>query len=122
MPQKPVDKMSTSLRRLAAVEGDIIVNRPPREPITGLAFETQHCSLILDWPDDTGNESYPCKITDVSEGGFGVMCGAAKKIPHPFKFGTQMTLHDPEGKRVRVEIRWVNYGRLGVRRLGAGAR
>jgi hypothetical protein len=113
------DKLGTGLRRVAAVEGNIIVNRPPREQIAGLAFQAQHCSLVLDRPDAAGHEFYPCKITNLSDGGFCAECSAASKVPHPFTCGAQMTLHDSDGKRVRVEVRWVSNGRVGLRRLTA---
>jgi hypothetical protein len=35
--------------------------------------------------------------------------------PELFKSGTQMTLEGMDGKRVRVQIRWVKNGRLGLR-------
>jgi hypothetical protein len=117
MAQNKLGRIGSGLRRVAAVEGDMIVSRSAREPVSGLAFQAQHCSLVLDSPDAAGHAFYPCKITDVSDEGFGVVCGAARKVPHPFKFGAQMTLHDAEGKRVRVEIRWISNGRLGLRRL-----
>ena len=115
--QSNEDGVGKGLRRVAAVEGNMIVNRPARESIVGDAFEAQHCSLVLDSPDAMGREFYPCKITNASEAGFGVVCSAARTVPHPFKAGAQMTLHDAEGKRVRVEVRWVSNGRLGLRRL-----
>jgi hypothetical protein len=112
----------TALRRFAAVEGEMIVNRPPRRSITGIEFHTQICRMLLDEPDVMGNEVYPCKIADVSDGGFGVVCGAAEKIPHPFKPGAQLTLQESDGDRLRVEVRWIKNGRLGLRRLTTRAR
>jgi hypothetical protein len=94
----------TALRRFAAVEGDMIVNRPPRRSITGIEFHTQICRLLLDEPDAKGNDTYACKIADVSDGGFGVVCGAA------------------DGDRLRVEVRWIKNGRLGLRRLAVSTR
>jgi hypothetical protein len=120
--QKEEDRLGPGLRRFAAVEGAIIVKRPAREPTSDSAFQAQHCSLILDKPDAAGNEIYPCKITDVSQAGFGIICSAAQKAPHPFRPGTKMTLHDAEGKSIRVEVRWANNGRLGLRRLDAKPR
>jgi hypothetical protein len=112
----------TALRRFAAVEGDMIVNRPPRRSITGIEFHTQICRLLLDEPDAKGNDTYACKIADVSDGGFGVVCGAAEKVPHPFKPGAQLTLQESDGDRLRVEVRWIKNGRLGLRRLAVSTR
>jgi hypothetical protein len=112
-------RISFGLRRFAAVEGDLIVNRPPRRAITGVEFNNQFCRLLLDEPDSSGNDAYACKITDVSDEGFGIMCGAARTIPHPFNAGARLTLQESDGELVRVEVRWIKGGRLGVRRLSA---
>jgi hypothetical protein len=114
-------RIGYGLRRFAAVEGDLIVNRPPRRVITGIAFDTQFCRLLLDEPDPAGNDAYACKITDVSDDGFGILCGAARTVPHPFNAGSRLTLQDPDGERVRVEVRWTKGARLGLRRLAAPA-
>jgi hypothetical protein len=117
MVQKMEKRLSPTLRRFAAVEGEMIVNRPPRRSITGVEFHTQICRLLLDEPDAMGNEAYPCKIADVSDAGFGVVCGAAEKVTHPFRAGGQLTLQESDGDRMRVEVRWIKNGRLGLRRL-----
>ena len=117
MTQRMDRKLGATLRRFAAVEGEMIVNRPPRRSITGMDFHTQVCRLLLDEPDASGHEIYPCKIADVSDAGFGVVCGAAEKITHPFRAGTQLTLQESDGDRMRVEVRWIKNGRLGLRRL-----
>jgi hypothetical protein len=117
MIQKMEKRPGTTLRRFAAVEGEMIVNRPPRRSITGVEFHTQICCLLLDEPDAAGNEAYACKIADVSDGGFGVVCAAAEKIAHPFRAGSQLTLQEADGDRLRVEVRWVKNGRVGLRRL-----
>ncbi len=119
MPQHIEQMRATGLGRSVAAQGKMFINRPPRKPVTGLAFQAQHCSLVLDRPDAAGHEFYACTVTDISDGGFGAVCAAAKKVPTPFRSGAQMTLHDGEGKRVRVEIRWISNGRLGLRRLTA---
>jgi hypothetical protein len=117
MAQKNEHKPTMGLRRFAAVEGDMIINRPPRRSITGIEFHMQSCRLLLDEPDAAGHEAYPCKIADVSDAGFGVVCAAAEKISHPFKPGAQLTLQEADGERLRVEVRWIKNGRLGLRRL-----
>ncbi len=112
-------RMTMALRRFAAVQGDMIVNRPPRRAITGIEFHTQICRLLLDEPDAAANDSYPCKIADVSDEGFGVVCGAANTLSHAFRPGSQVTLQESDGERLRVEIRWIKNGRLGLKRLAA---
>ncbi|WP_419758537.1 hypothetical protein [Acidisoma sp.] len=119
MAEKIEKKTGNGLRRFAAVEGDMIVNRPPRRSITGIEFANQISRMLLDQPDATGNHIYPCKIANVSDEGFGVVCGAARTIPHPFHTGGQLTLQESDGERVRVEIRWIKSDRLGLRRLSA---
>ncbi len=120
MTGKLESRLSYGMRRFAAVEGDMIVNRPPRRAITGSEFETQYCRLLLDGPDAAGNEGYACKIADVSDEGFGIVYGAAKTNPHPFNAGSRLTLEHSDGERVRVEVRWIKPGRLGLRRLPSG--
>ena len=122
MAQKIDKTPGPALRRFAAVEGEMIVNRPPRRRITGIEFHTQISRLLLDEPDATGHDVYPCKIADVSDSGFGVVCGAAERISHPFKPGSQLTLQESAGERLRVEVRWIKNGRLGLRRLVAKSR
>ena len=119
MAEKIENKIGHALRRYAAVQGGMIVNRPPRRSITGIEFTNQVSRLLLDEPDATGNDVYPCQIANVSDAGFGVVCSAARSIPHPFHAGGLLTLHDTEGERVRVEIRWIKNDRLGLRRLSA---
>ncbi len=110
-------RIGVALRRFAAVEGDLIVNRPPRRPITGVAFDTQFCRLLLDVRHPSGQDAFPCRITDVSDAGFGIQCGAATMVPRPFNAGSRLTLHKPNGERVRVEVRWIKGVRLGLRLL-----
>ena len=97
----------------------MIVERALRRPITGIEYYTQTCRLLPDEPDTKAGDGYACKIADVSEGGFGVVCGASRAIFHPFKPGTQLTLQKSDGERSRVEVRWVRKSRLGLRRLVA---
>jgi hypothetical protein len=122
MTQKSENRVGVGLRRFVAVEGDYIVNRPPRRSITGIEFHTQECLLLLDEPDATGNERFPCKVADISDEGFGVVCRAAEKIPHPFKPGARLTLQESAGERSGWENRWKKNGRLGMRRLVKKAR
>jgi hypothetical protein len=121
MTQKMEQGAGVGLRRFAAVEGDLIVNRPPRRVVTGIEFHTQECRLVLDAPDAAGAEAYPCRISDVSDEGFGVLCRAVQKLSHPLRPGAQSTLQNADGERVRVEIRWIKNGRLGLRRMTAKA-
>jgi hypothetical protein len=120
MAGKMENRTGFGLRRFAAVEGDMIVNRPPRRPITGIEFDTQFCRLLLDEPDASGNEAYACKIADVSDEGFGIVFGVGKTNPLPFNAGSRLTLEHSDGERVRVEVRWIKGGRLGVRRAPSG--
>jgi hypothetical protein len=96
---------------------DIIVRRPYRRPITGFAFTMQKCRLVLDMPDATGNRSYPCQIADLSDRGFGVVCPAAEKMLEVFHTGAKLTLEAWDGKKLRVEVRWVEKERMGLRRI-----
>jgi hypothetical protein len=120
MTGKLQNRAGFGLRRFAAVEGDMIVSRPPRRPITGVEFDTQFCRLILDEPDPSGNEAYACKISDVSDEGFGIVYGVGKTNPLPFNAGSRLTLEHSDGERVRVEVRWMKSGRLGLRRVMSG--
>jgi hypothetical protein len=102
--------------RFKAVRPGTIVNRPFRREVWGTAYAAQRCRLILDEPDIEGNESYSCKIADHSEGGFCVVCPAAEKAPDLFGVGVEMTLEAWDGKLLRVEIRWISNGRVGLKR------
>jgi len=106
-------------KRFVPMDGEMIVSRPPRRAITGIEFHTQTCRLLLDEPDAAANDSYPCKIADVSDEGFGVVCGAVNTVTNPFRPGSQLTLQESHGERLRVEVRWIKNGRLGLRRLAA---
>ncbi len=121
MVEQSENRISLGLRRFAAVEGDMIINRPPRRPVTDMEFHTQICRLLLDEMDATANDSYPCKVANVSDEGFGIVCDATKHISHPFKPGAQLTLEEYDGKRSRVEVRWIRNGRLGLRRVAASS-
>jgi hypothetical protein len=68
----------------------IVVKRPHRREVWGTAYIAQRCRLIPDRPD-AGDESYPCKIADVSTGGFCVVCNAAETSPRLFRAGAEMT-------------------------------
>jgi hypothetical protein len=115
MFQKTEKRFGPGLRRIVEIHDDMIVNRPVRRAISGVAYNAQRSYLVPDEPDAEGNKSYFCKIADTSVGGFGVACRAASTHPELFKSGTQMTLEGMDGKRVRVQIRWVKNGRLGLR-------
>jgi hypothetical protein len=118
MFQKIEKKSGPGLQRIVnTVEGDMVVHRPSRRPISGVVFHAQKSRLILDAPDTDGNESYPCRVADMSDGGFGVVCSAADKVPEVFQPGAQMTLEAWDSKQSRVEIRWIKNGRLGLRRM-----
>jgi hypothetical protein len=119
MMQKIVKKSGPGLQRIVVVEADMTVNRSPRRQIAGIAYNAQKTRLALDEPDASGHESYPCKIADVSDDGFGVVCPAANTVSDLFALGAQMTLETSDGKRSRVEIRWIRNGRLGLRLLTA---
>jgi len=110
------------LQPVVVADKTMTVIRAPRRAITGIAFNAQRSRLILDAPDSAGNESYPCKIANVSDAGFGLMCPAAAKVPDLFKVGAHMTLEGSDGKRSRVEVRWISNGRLGLRLVGAKPR
>jgi hypothetical protein len=110
------------LQPVVDVDGDMVVNRSARRPIQGIAFNAQKSHLVRDEPDSAGNERYRCKIADVSDGGFGVVCRTAATNPELFQAGEQMTLQGADGKRVRVQIRWIKNGRLGLRILGPALR
>ena len=96
---------------------DHIVSRPYRRQISGVAYHSQKSRLIPDRPDMSGVSSFPCKVADVSERGVGVVCRDAENAPDLFREGAHMTLIDADGKRARVEVRWVNNGRVGLRRF-----
>jgi hypothetical protein len=117
MAEKSENRMSLGLRRFAAVAGDIIVNRPPRRPAKEIAFHTTICRLLPDESGATANQGYACKVANVSDEGFCVVCEETKLMSHPFKPGAQMTLEESDGKRSRVEVRWIKNGRLGLRRV-----
>jgi len=122
MTQKTEKKAAPGLRRVVAVEDGVVVNRPARQSIGGVAFIAQRCRLILDEPDAAGNQSYACKIADASDTGLGVVCRVAEQTPGLFQLGAQMTLEAVDGKRVRVEIRWIKGSRLGLQRFGPSRR
>jgi hypothetical protein len=103
------------LKRYARGPQGKVVNRPHRREVWGIAFVAQKCRLLLDQPDADGNESYPCKIADVSDGGYCVVCKAAETSPTMFRAGMTLTLEAWEGVRVRVEVRWIKKGRLGLK-------
>jgi hypothetical protein len=86
---------------------------------SGVALMAQRFRLILDKADAAGHAHYPCKILDASAQGFGVICSAVELAPDLFQVGAQMTLEAADRKRLRVEIRWINKDRLGVKRLAA---
>ncbi len=117
MAEKSETMMSLGLRRFAAVAGDIIVSRPPRRPAKEIAFHTTICRLLPDEQDAAGNQGYACKVANVSDEGFCVVCDETKLVSHPFKPGAKMTLEQADGKQSRVEVRWIKHGRLGLRRV-----
>ena len=109
---------TVGLRRIVEVdEKELVFTRSMRRPISGVLYNAQKCRLVPDSPDAAGNQSYTCKIADVSETGFGVVCRSAEKSPELFPSGAQMTLEANDGKRLRVEVRWIRNGRLGLKRL-----
>jgi hypothetical protein len=116
MTMKTEKRPAVGLQRVVTSDGGVVVNRPYRRPISGVAYHAQKCRLVLDMPDAAGNESYPCKIANVSDCGFGVVCRAAETTPDVFQPGAHMTLEAWDGKRSRVEIRWINKARLGLKR------
>ena len=118
-------KWSTiGLRRVVEVveEDKLVLARSARRPIVGVAYVAQKCRLVPDEPDVEGNESYACKISDVSDTGFGVVCRIAEKFPALFAAGSQMTLEAGDGTRVRVQIQWTRDGRVGLRRIASKSR
>jgi hypothetical protein len=117
MMQRSEKTYEPGLQRVVVASADMTVNRSPRRQIGGIAYAAQKTRLTPDEPDEDGNESYYCKIFDVSEDGFGVVCPTALKNSGLFTLGKQLTLEATDGKRSRVEIRWVSQGRLGLRRL-----
>jgi hypothetical protein len=117
MAEKIENRTSLGLRRLAAVVGDIIISRPPRWPAKDIAFHTTMSRLLLDDKGATPNQGYACKMANVSDEGFCVVCDETKLMSHPFKPGAQMTLEESDGKQSRVEVRWIKNGRLGLRRV-----
>jgi hypothetical protein len=117
MFHKAQKRHAPGLLRTVLLDGDMIVNRPSRRAISGPAFTAQRSHLVPDEPDVDGNKSYFCKVADVSDSGFGVVCRTAGINPSLFKTGNQMTLEASDGKRVRVQIRWIKNGRLGLKVL-----
>jgi hypothetical protein len=117
MFKKFLKKPSPGLMRVVRSDGDMVVNRATRRPLSGAAFQAERSHLVPDAPDVEGNKSYFCKVADVSDTGFGVVCRTASVNPTLFKAGNQMTLEGSDGKRVRVQIRWIKNGRLGLRIL-----
>jgi hypothetical protein len=117
MAEKSENMTTLGLRRFAAVAGDIIVSRPPRWPAKDIAFHTTMSRLLLDEKGTTPNQGYACKVANFSDEGFCVVCDETKLMSHPFKPGAFMTLEESDGKRSRVEVRWVKSGRLGLRRV-----
>jgi hypothetical protein len=115
MTQKTEKRPGTDCWRFAPIGGDRIVKRPHRREVWGIAYVAQKCRLVPDRPDPAGNASYACKIANVSEGGFGIVCRKAGATPDLFQTGSEMTLEAWDGKRLRVEIRWVNKDRMGVK-------
>ena len=107
-------------------EDKLVLARAARRPIVGVAYVAQKCRLVPDEPDVEGNESYACfcgcKISDVSDTGFGVVCRIAEKFPALFAAGSQMTLEAGDGTRVRVQIQWTRDGRVGLRRIASKSR
>jgi hypothetical protein len=109
------------LQRIVTIGKDDVINRPSRRLISGVAYNAQKCRLIPDTPDAAGNASYICKIADVSDAGYGVVCRAAADTPEHFQLGTKMTLEAGDGKQSRVEICWVKNVRLGLKRAAGKA-
>jgi hypothetical protein len=103
------------LQPAAATQEDRAVERAARRPISGIVFLAQKTRLVLDAPDAAGKATYPCRIFDFSAGGFGVVCHALAKSRGAFHLGAQMTLEAWDGKRSRVEIRWINNARIGLK-------
>ena len=101
---------------------DMVAYRPSRRPITGVAYNAQRSRLVPDAPDAEGNANYPCKIANVSDGGFGVVCRAAEKSPDLFQTDALMMLESGDGTRIRVQIQWVSHGRIGLKRFGSKSR
>jgi hypothetical protein len=112
---------SAGPRQFGAARRDVVINRPYRRRITGVAYTAQRSRLVLDMPDAAGNDSYPCKIADVSVGGFGVVCQAAQQAMDVFQSGALMTLEAWDGMRARVEVRWANNDRLGLKRSASAS-
>ena len=110
-------RLGPGLRRRILTDGDMIINRPPRRSITGVVLSAQRSHLVPDEPDSEGRKSYFCKITDMSDGGFCVLCRMASEDPRLFKPGVQMILEGPGDKRRRVQIRWLKDGRIGLKLL-----
>jgi hypothetical protein len=116
MTKETGQKPGNGLQRTVAIGNDDVIDRPLRRPISGVAYNAQKCRLVPDTPDPAGNDSYSCKIADVSEHGFGVVCRTAANSPDLFQIGALMTLEAQDGKQYRVDICWVKNGRLGLRR------
>ena len=119
---KEADKrFITGLRPVVApLSGkDVIINRPTRRAITGVAYNAQKCRLLPDTPDAAGNASFPCRIADVSDAGLGVVCRAVEQAPDLFPLGARMVLEASDGTRSRWEIRWIRHGRIGLKRVSA---
>jgi len=108
-------RFDSDLQHTPAVGRDAPLDRAARRSIGGIAFLAQRTRLVLDQPDAAGKASYPCRIFDFSGGGFGVICHAVGTAAEAFQPGARMTLEAWDSKRSRVEIRWINNGRIGLK-------
>ena len=89
-------------------------NRTGRRLITGAALNAQNCRLIF-VGDDGAQISYPCRITDVANGGFCVTLLCAE-VPQALAGGLAV-LEQTDKSQAAVELRWINFPKLGVKRL-----
>ena len=111
---------SSKMRSRSRNDGSSPQNTTPGA--AAVAYNAQRSRLVPDAPDAEGNANYPCKIANVSDGGFGVVCRAAEKSPDLFQTDALMMLESGDGTRIRVQIQWVSHGRIGLKRFGSKSR
>jgi hypothetical protein len=80
-----------------------------RTEIKGMARMAQRIKLVL---LDRDHPPIPCKILDASAGGYRV--SAATAVPAD----AQLALEHTDGKRVLVDIAWVENNTLGLKIIG----
>jgi hypothetical protein len=88
--------------------------RAKRQQIVGLNLLAPRTRIIL---DAEGRDVQPCRIRDVSDGGYRIATTHQRTIP----IGTEITLEHTDGWRRPVQVRWALGNEFGLQIIGTNS-